>query len=267
MNILQRNSDRIIYWSGAALLASAIHIYALWLLSSFSMPVLQTNYPAAVVVALSAEPEFMQHSERNSVVGITQSLIESAVEQLASQSDEVIDLPALPEQPEAQLIVVKKEPVKAKRPQEKVIASHKPIIKGTQEHHSKPSPPVAASSAMLSGVNQQVAAAISSDSSLSQQAELNWKSRLQGHLIGFKRYPSSARKQQRQGTATIRFMVDKNGYVSAAKLTNSSGVPALDREALAIIKRAEPLPKPPAELLSNGQITLSLPVDFNLKRK
>ncbi|EEQ05353.1 TonB domain protein [Yersinia bercovieri ATCC 43970] len=50
-------------------------------------------------------------------------------------------------------------------------------------------------------------------------------------------------------------------------MIKSSGVAILDREALALIKRAQPLPKPPTELLSHGQITLELPIGFDLKNK
>ncbi len=267
MNRLQLSSEKLIFWLVGALLACGIHIYALWWLSTASIPAIPTSYPAAIMMELSAEPEFMQNLPQNSVVGITQNIIEPAVEQRINQPDDIVDLPTLPEQPEGQREITRKEPIKVKRPAENRATSRKPVNKETQESDSKQSSPAAAASAMLSGTSQQVAAAVNSDSSHRQQAQVSWKSRLQGHLMGFKRYPSSARKQQQQGTAMIRFVVDKNGYVSSVQLSNSSGTSALDREALAIIKRAQPLPKPPAELLSQGQITLSLPVDFNLKRK
>lgn len=65
----------------------------------------------------------------------------------------------------------------------------------------------------------------------------------------------------------IRFVVNREGYVLSSQLIKSSGVAILDREALALIKRAQPLPKPPTELLSHGQITLELPIGFDLKNK
>ncbi|CNB74341.1 energy transducer TonB [Yersinia similis] len=270
MNRLQQSSDKLIFWLVGALLACGIHIYVLWWLSAASIPAIPTSYPTAIMMELSAEPEFMQNLPQNSVVGITQNIIEPAVERRVNQPDDIVDLPTLPEQPQGQREITRKEPIKVKRPPENRATSRKPVNKETQETQesdSKQSSPAAAASAMLSGTSQRVAAAVNSDSSHRQQAQVSWKSRLQGHLMGFKRYPSSARKQQQQGTAMVRFVVDKNGYVSSVQLSNSSGTSALDREALAIIKRAQPLPKPPAELLSQGQITLSLPVDFNLKRK
>jgi periplasmic protein TonB len=90
---------------------------------------------------------------------------------------------------------------------------------------------------------------------------------LQGHLVEFKRYPPRARKQRQQGIATIRFVVNKDGHVLSAQLIKSSGAAILDHEALALIKRAQPLPKPPTELLLHGQITLALPIGFDLKNK
>lgn len=53
----------------------------------------------------------------------------------------------------------------------------------------------------------------------------------------------------------------------STKLVKSSGVIALDQEALAVVKRAQPLPQPPAGLLSNGQISLTMPIGFELKSK
>lgn len=270
---IQQNNNRILLWLGSALFASCVHVYLLWWLSAPAVAVTPPyQYPVAVVLGLSAEPEFTPNVEQNPMVGITQDFSEPAVEPAESQPEKVSELLTAPEQPNALLIVekererVKKEPTKAKHTQKDVIKPRKPITEETPVNRSKPTP-FTVSSTTLSGENQQIAAATNSDSLHIEQVKINWRNRLQGHLMGFKRYPPIAKKQRQQGTATIRFVVNKQGDVLSAQLINSSGVAILDHEALALIKRAQPLPKPPTELLSHGQITLALPISFDLKNK
>lgn len=272
MGIRQRNGS-VMFWGASALLTSGIHVYLIWLLSNTFIP---SRYPevspVAMMIAVSTEPEFAQHREQDSVVGITQHISEPVTELLEHQPEDVSHVLTAPEHSNAALIVEKegdvpqKELSKAKRPQQKVMTPRQPISEQTPESRSRPSAPAAATSTSLSGESHRVAAAANSHSLHDQQSKMNWKSRLQGHLAGFKRYPPRARKQRQQGTAIIRFVVNKEGGVLSAKLIKSSGVAALDQEALAVIQRAQPLPQPPVGLLSNGQVSLTMPVDFDLKK-
>lgn len=273
MRIRQSNSC-VILWVISALLTSGIHIYLIWLLSHTLIPPTYTEVsPVAIMIAVSTEPEFAQHIEQDSAVGITQNINEPVTEPSEHQPEEVSHELTAPEHSNAALVVEKevdvpkKERNKAKRPQQKVITPRQPISEQMSESHSKPSIPAVVTSAALSGESHRVAAAANSHTLQSQKSKMNWKSRLQGHLMGFKRYPSLARKQRQQGTAIIRFVVNKEGYVLSTKLIKSSGAAALDQEALAVIKRAQPLPLPPAEMLSNGQVSLAMPVDFDLKNR
>ena len=61
--------------------------------------------------------------------------------------------------------------------------------------------------------------------------------------------------------AYVRFTMDRQGRVLSAALERSSGHAALDREALALLERAQPLPAPPAET-PGERITLTVPVEF-----
>jgi protein TonB len=49
-----------------------------------------------------------------------------------------------------------------------------------------------------------------------------------------------------------------------SRITRSSGAAALDEEALALLRRAEPFPAPPAELVG-PQVNLTVPIRFNLR--
>ena len=83
-------------------------------------------------------------------------------------------------------------------------------------------------------------------------------------LSRHKRYPRAAREQQQQGTAYLRFVVDRYGRVLSYGLARSSGIAALEEEVVALIQRAQPLPAPPAEL-SGARFELVAPVEFSLR--
>lgn len=92
-------------------------------------------------------------------------------------------------------------------------------------------------------------------------AAQTWQARLLAHLESRKRYPAEARARRLQGVAYVRFTLDRQGRVLTARLERSSGHAALDREALALLQRAQPLPAPPAETLGE-RIILTVPVEY-----
>lgn len=62
----------------------------------------------------------------------------------------------------------------------------------------------------------------------------------------------------------VTFRVDAQGRVSEVTLWVRSGTASLDREALAVVERAQPLPVPPSDMLRNGSVSVTMPIDFNL---
>lgn len=96
------------------------------------------------------------------------------------------------------------------------------------------------------------------------QALITWQNQLLGHLARFKRYPDSARRRGVQGTNTVHLLIDKSGHVTSVTLSSTSGSAALDRATLQLIRRAEPLPPPPAELLEEGHVQVAAPISYSL---
>ena len=111
---------------------------------------------------------------------------------------------------------------------------------------------------------QRVAAPLNSDSTAQAQAKLSWESQVKGMLNRVKRYPADAKRRQRSGAPVVSFVVDAQGRVADVVLKTPSATASLDREALAVILRAQPLPSPPAEMLRQGKIAVTMAVDFNL---
>ena len=91
-----------------------------------------------------------------------------------------------------------------------------------------------------------------------------FQQRLLRHLDQNKRYPQASQRRRQQGTALLRFTMDAEGSVLSFRLEKSSGHEPLDEEVLAMIKRAEPLPKIPADI-GRDRLELVVPVQFALR--
>ncbi|WP_310223366.1 energy transducer TonB [Sphingobium xenophagum] len=91
-----------------------------------------------------------------------------------------------------------------------------------------------------------------------------WEVLVLGALNKVKRYPREASFRRQQGVPYIRFVMNRNGEVLSVRLERSSGVRALDNEALALPKRAAPLPKPPKEV-AGDTVELVVPVEFFMR--
>ncbi|MDQ1154616.1 energy transducer TonB [Brevundimonas sp. SORGH_AS_0993] len=94
----------------------------------------------------------------------------------------------------------------------------------------------------------------------------SWEGRLLAHLERRKRYPAEARAARQEGVASVRFTMDRRGRVLSVVLAQSSGHAALDREAVALIQRAQPLPVPP-DSVPGDPLVLTVPVEFFVRRR
>jgi protein TonB len=190
---------------------------------------------------------------------------------------ELAPLPTVAPPPAAAAIVESPptpEPLVAPKPKlvlEKPKPKPKPVVNPFKAAPSPPTPaakPVeqAAPSASTAPAAAP-AAAQASLSSATAAAKASWQSQLLGHLARYKRYPDQARRRGIQGTCQVRFNLDRQGKVLSVELAQSSGNSALDRATLAMINRASPVPPPPAELLSNGQVEIVAPFIYALQRR
>lgn len=84
------------------------------------------------------------------------------------------------------------------------------------------------------------------------------------HLRRFRSYPPEARRQGIKGTSTVTFTVNASGALISATLSGSSGAAILDREAVAMVRRASPFPPIPAGL-AQSQVTVRAPIRFDIR--
>ena len=80
--------------------------------------------------------------------------------------------------------------------------------------------------------------------------------------------PEAAKRREREGVriCKLRFTVDAQGRVLEYAVVGPSGNRLLDRATQELIRRAQPLPPPPRELLSNGRLEIVAPIVYELKR-
>lgn len=90
---------------------------------------------------------------------------------------------------------------------------------------------------------------------------IRWSTRLMAHLERRKRYPSGARARREAGTVFVRFLIDGSGNVLSVSLEKTSGYSELDDEVLSLVRRASPVPAPPADAGRN----IVVPVRFTLR--
>ena len=93
---------------------------------------------------------------------------------------------------------------------------------------------------------------------------VSWKRRLALHLQRNKRYPPEAHTKREHGIVKVSFVVDRQGHIMSSTIAKSSGSNALDRETLALLQRAQPLPTPPSDV-GGSQFAFSVPILFELK--
>ena len=93
---------------------------------------------------------------------------------------------------------------------------------------------------------------------------IRWQSLLAAHIEHFKRYPIEARSRGEHGIAKVAFTIDHEGHLLRSRIVQSSGSTALDQETLAMLARAQPMPRPPDQL-ADAELTFVVPVRFNIR--
>jgi periplasmic protein TonB len=92
-------------------------------------------------------------------------------------------------------------------------------------------------------------------------AVAGWQRSLMAHLERHKRYPPEANGEQ--GIVKLAFSIDRSGHVLSSRIIRSSGSAVLDRETLAMVRRVQPLPRPPADL---SDVLLTVIVELGYER-
>ena len=131
---------------------------------------------------------------------------------------------------------------------------------------TRPRPKPAAEPAPKPQPQQQQAAPAPSQAAppavASGPSPAEWQAQVVRHLDRRKLYPREAQQAGQQGVAQVSFSIDGAGNVLSVSLAGSSGIAALDQAALDTVRRASPVPTPPA---GQGNVTLTTAIRFALR--
>ena len=98
----------------------------------------------------------------------------------------------------------------------------------------------------------------------SPEASAGYRALLSAWLESHKHYPDSARQRGEEGSAVLRFTVDRTGRIIDFAVTKSSGYPDLD-ESIEQMMRGATLPPFPAGI-PLPRMEVSVPIGFSLRR-
>ncbi|QUS40508.1 energy transducer TonB [Tardiphaga alba] len=226
------------------------------------------DLPAAIMIELAPVPAAPDVPQENVAVGpqmvmsqaSTPSEQEKPLDPAEAEAEQEVknDVAPLPDNAQATAVLEQARPTEAKKPKyekrkpEKPKKPSKPPQKRSTQNAPNTSAPQAAD-VQRAAINAAAMAGTSSSVSPS-----TWRSMIMAHLNRHKRATNGGAR----GTAVVAFTIDRSGRVLSARLAGSSGDAGLDQEAVAIARRASPVPAPPANVGSGGSILLSVPVRF-----
>jgi periplasmic protein TonB len=236
-------------YSGSLLLVLAVHAVAIVIALRWSSPQVVELPPAAMMVELAPLPEPAPPPPPRVVAPQPPAPVEE------------MPLPQLAEAPKPEIAIPK--PVKPKVKPQPPKLEKKPEPPQEKPADTKPveAPPTPAPPAKSEAPPQPPNPPVDSN------AKRTWQGDLQQHLAKFQVYPREARSRNITGSTRLRFEVDSEGKVISVSIAESSGNALLDRATLEMIRRAQPLPKPPAEILRNGSVEVSAPYNYTLTKR
>lgn len=86
---------------------------------------------------------------------------------------------------------------------------------------------------------------------------------LMRQLNRHKTYPAALKKAKIEGRVVLQFTLDRSGRLVASSVKQGSGSAELDRAALEMLARANPLPAIP-DFMERDELALAIPVEYSL---
>ncbi|KRR01630.1 TonB family protein [Bradyrhizobium valentinum] len=242
----------------AALIALAMNWYSQRPEPGVAVPTIMvdlapiTSSPEAAPMDIAPGPE-MQQADASPPEPAAAEAVQEQIEPTPPQEKPEVVAP--PEQ--------KLQPTPQKPEPAQIVPDRKPVPvkpKIVRQDAKKPSevPPAPRTSAPPRAERQAPAAsAISAGASASAMA--TYAQRVRAHLLRFHKYPSGGNGQR--GVVRLSFTLSRGGQVLSSRVGGSSGVPAFDALALALVRQAQPFPAFPPEI-AYGSMPINVPVEF-----
>ena len=251
-------------WSAAAIIVVLLHAAlisagALWYVQNQTAG---TPLPPILVdlVPVSASPETqpldlapgpaMQEAPEPQAQPIPEpELKEELIPPTPLQEKPVVVAP--PEQKEERKVKTEQQPRSEPKP-----------IKQAKKQSEKPPAPTTAASPKAEQRAPPASSAVGAASSAAAAA--SYRQLISAHIQRFKQFPPSSRAAGEQGVPRVSFTIDRSGRLLSVSLIGRSGFAALDADATATIRRAQPMPPFPAEM-KQGRETFNVGLNYTLR--
>ena len=97
-----------------------------------------------------------------------------------------------------------------------------------------------------------------------QRVRATWQKELVAHVNQHLRYPSG--RELKGAEVLVNYVLDRMGHVLSVSIAKGSGDPAFDEAALAMVRRSDPVPRPPPAIADEG-LSFTQLVIFRVKGK
>lgn len=247
-------------WTAATVFVVSAHVAVVWaVIDRKAAQAMPSAAPAAILIDLAAAPD-KPTPDLATALPAPESVPEQeeAKPPERTEPEPVVELP--PPTPPQTAAVVLPPPAPEPMPPEKPKQTEEKKVDKQPERKHKSAMSHASASPTFRARQAEMAAAQSAGAAQAFAiSPASWKSELVAELNRHKRYPSGATGT---GTATIAFTMSRSGSVTSSRLLQSSGDNALDQEAVALPRRASPLPPPPPGL-PGSSFALNVPIRFS----
>lgn len=178
---------------------------------------------------------------------------------------EEVPLPKLAEVPKAEIVVPKPPPKPKPKPKPQPPKPEKkpepprdepPAEKPVNTPPAPPAPPTAPKA-------QKSEPPMPSNSN----ALPNWQGEVQAKLAKNKEVPDALRRGV-EGQVVLHFVIGADGRLLSYEVVGGTGNASLDRAALKMLRKSDPFPPPPKEILKNGSVEITAPFNYsNIKKR
>lgn len=179
------------------------------------------------------------------------------------------EVPPPPPPPQVKPVVKKPEPPKpVERSPQQVARAEPSVTSSPAPAESAPAPSVAGSAGKSGSQDSSNAGTANSAPAASgggmPGSSADYLALVQAWLERHKEYPRRAQLRRIEGTAVLRFVMDRDGKVLSFRLERGSGHAVLDEAVREMVERASPFPPLPPEILQ-ANLELVVPVSFYLR--
>ena len=271
LDFLDAAGSRLWRWTLAGTLVIATYASACVLaLATWSDDEMIDETAGAFVVELASETMAPPAEMLDLAIGPPAEEVAAAsavapTEAVQEQSqDESPDVAEAPLAPKPEVVVQKKQPVE--KPDEKQVKDAPPRPEQVNLEQASAAPQKARAPPPVDAPPAKVAVAAKQGiSSKPSEASLTWQKAVALHLNKHKTYPGRARDRGEEGVATVWISIDRSGKVIASQLVTTSGSQLLDKEAVDLVSRANPLPRPPSDIMDLAY-DFTLPIRFRISK-